>query len=353
MREVSMRRFAVPVAAALSLAAAVSVLPADTTRTLRIELAPGARGAFAVENLAGVMRITAGSGDGVVAVATIHAEDADAAGAVQLVQVEGENGAPTLRVRYPLERYGTIRYPGERPGKSSGSFLSGLFGGSSTTTKYDDRKVKIGESSGTLLYADVEVQVPRRAIEATFRNLVGTIDAAGIQGKIKFDTSSGDVKASDLHGSFTCDTGSGDCTLIGFEGDTIDCDVGSGDVILKSTRALRISADTGSGDVRVEEADAEELVVDTGSGDVQLQAMGSRLQRVKADTGSGDVRLRLDPDASFEARADQGSGDLVNRFRDAEPIVKNKVVVGYRRGDGRIRIDVDTGSGDFVLEPGR
>jgi hypothetical protein len=275
MREVSMRRFAVPVAAALSLAAAVSVLPADTTRTLRIELAPGARGAFAVENLAGVMRITAGSGDGVVAVATIHAEDADAAGAVQLVQVEGENGAPTLRVRYPLERYGTIRYPGERPGKSSGSFLSGLFGGSSTTTKYDDRKVKIGESSGTLLYADVEVQVPRRAIEATFRNLVGTIDAAGIQGKIKFDTSSGDVKASDLHGSFTC------------------------------------------------------------------------------DTGSGDVRLRLDPDASFEARADQGSGDLVNRFRDAEPIVKNKVVVGYRRGDGRIRIDVDTGSGDFVLEPGR
>jgi hypothetical protein len=26
-------------------------------------------------------------------------------------------------------------------------------------------------------------------------------------------------------------------------------------------------------------------------------------------------------------------------------------VVGYRRGDGRIAIDVDTGSGDLVIEP--
>ena len=38
---------------------------------------------------------------------------------------------------------------------------------------------------------------------------------------------------------------------------------------------------------------------------------------------------------------------------DAEPILKRREVVGYRRGDGRIKIEVDAGSGDVVLKPAR
>jgi DUF4097 and DUF4098 domain-containing protein YvlB len=82
-----------------------------------------------------------------------------------------------------------------------------------------------------------------------------------------------------------------------------------------------------------------------------LAATGNRLARVRVDTGSGDVRLRLPAGASFRAEADQGSGDLVCGFDDAQPIVERRTVVGYRRGDGRIAIDVDTGSGDLVIEP--
>lgn len=37
----------------------------------------------------------------------------------------------------------------------------------------------------------------------------------------------------------------------------------------------------------------------------------------------------------------------------AQPIVKKRTVVGYRRGDGRIRIDPDTGSGDVSINPTR
>ena len=50
--------------------------------------------------------------------------------------------------------------------------------------------------------------------------------------------------------------------------------------------------------------------------------------------------------------ADQGSGDLIMGFKDAQAIVRHKEVVGYRRGDARIRIDVDTGSGDLTIQPG-
>ncbi|HZI95510.1 MAG TPA: hypothetical protein VFE84_14785, partial [Patescibacteria group bacterium] len=76
------------------------------------------------------------------------------------------------------------------------------------------------------------------------------------------------------------------------------------------------------------------------------------LTRVKAVTGSGDVTLRLGADASFEAMADLGSGDIKNHYRDAQPIIKNREVIGYRRGAAHTRIDVGTGSGNFVLEPG-
>jgi DUF4097 and DUF4098 domain-containing protein YvlB len=93
------------------------------------------------------------------------------------------------------------------------------------------------------------------------------------------------------------------------------------------------------------------LDADTGSGDLTLESRSSRLAKVTADTGSGDVTLRLAPDASFEAWADQGSGDIRMGYRDAEAIVHHKQIIGYRRGDSRIRIDVNTGSGDLRIEP--
>ncbi len=98
--------------------------------------------------------------------------------------------------------------------------------------------------------------------------------------------------------------------------------------------------------------DIEEFRAGTGSGNVRLENKGSRLARVKADTGSGNVTLRLAADAAFEALADQGSGDISMGYKDAQAIVKHKEVIGYRRGDARIKIDVDTGSGDLTIEPG-
>ena len=348
------------------LALAAPLWAADATRTLRLELSPDG-GPFAVENLAGTMKVVSGTGDKVVAIATIHAESDALADKMQFRQVTGEKGLPTLRVEYPLGPHDTVLYRQKSDSEHHG-FLSGIFG-DSTTTKYAGKSVKVSGNEGIRLSADVEVQLPAKDVQGTFRNLVGQIRGEGVQGKllfdsasggitldrlagqIKADTGSGDVKASDLEGSFKCDTGSGNCDLTGFKGDEISCDVGSGDIRLKSVSARSLSADTGSGDVRVEEADVESFDADTGSGDVTLEAAGPRLATIKADTGSGDVVLRLAPEASFEARADQGSGDLRVAYKDAQPIVKNHEVVGYRRGDSKIRIDVNTGSGDLDIEP--
>jgi putative adhesin len=351
----------------VAVVSAVSLASAETTRTLRAELSADAVGHFAVENLAGTMRVVPATGRTVVAVATVHAESDALAGSMKLEQVVGKQGVPTLRVIYPLDEEKTLRYPGR--GKEE-RFLEKMFGGSSTTTEYDGHKVKVSETSGVLLYADLEVQVPGHLDNAVFRNLVGNLEGKDVEGKILFDTSSGDVtlasvkgeiksdtgsgdvKLTGATGSFTCDTGSGDCDLSEFSGDVLRCDVGSGDVTIRKATAHRLDIDTGSGDVHVTEGDVEEFLADTGSGDVRLENPGTRLVHVKADAGSGNVVLRLAPDATFEALADQGSGDITMRYKDAQPIVRHKEVIGYRRGDARTKIDVDTGSGDLTIEPG-
>jgi hypothetical protein len=337
---------------------------AEATKTLRVQLSPAVTGRFVVENLAGFMRVVPGDGNDVEAVATVHAESEELAASVRFEEVVGDKGLPTLRVRYPLDRHTHYRYPG---GEKGSSWLDFFTGGSSFD--YDRRRVRVSARSGVLLYADVEVRLPRRSVQARFRNCVGHMEGREVEGALTFDTGSGrvtlrqvrgevvadtgsgDVAASGIEGSFRCDTGSGTCDVEGFAGADLTLDTGSGKVRAASVRAERVVVDTGSGDVRVLDADMGELSIDTGSGSVEVQAAGSKLVRVKADTGSGDVRLRLGPDASFEARADIGSGDLVNGYSDAQPILKRREVIGYRRGDARTRILVDTGSGDVVLEP--
>ena len=357
---------------AVSVVAIGGVLPVsaapDVTRTLRAELrAPS--DLFAVENLAGTMRVVAGEGDAVVAVATVHAESQVLADAVRLEQVRGMEGRPALRVRYPLDQHWRIRYPGAPDSYRERSRR--WFDGGRTSTKYDGHDhVQVSSDEGVLVYADLEVRIPRRTVDAVFRNVVGPIAGEGVEGRARFetgsgtidvqgskgdltaDTGSGDVTAQSVEGQFSCDTGSGRCEVAGFRGEKLRCDTGSGDIEVRGATAGHIAVDTGSGNVRVTASEADEIDADTGSGSVELEAGGARLRRVRADTGSGDVRLRLGADASFEVKGEMGSGEIVSRYPDAEPILRKREVVGYRRGSAQTRISVDSGSGDLIVEPG-
>ncbi len=351
-----------------------SLVLAETTQTRSGTLAVPAAGAFVVENLAGRMTVVPGEGDAVMAVATVHAESEALASAVRLEQVRDKDGLPALRVVYPLGHERRIRYPEAGEGAADGDrhrhgvphwFLD--FGFSNSSFEYDGHRVRVSASSGALVYADVEVRVPRRAIEAKFRNFVGPLTAEGVEGRIVLDTNRGaitarrmrgeitadtgssDVLAEAISGSLVCDTGSGDCVVNGFEGRELYCDTGSGDVRVKDVKAERVRADTGSGHVRADRAEVEEFSGDTGSGGIEAELTGARLRRVKADTGSGDVTLWLPGDASFDASADQGSGELSCAFGDAQAAKSGHKVVGFRRGDGRTRITIDTGSGDASI----
>src|SRR5512143_1292464 len=160
---------------------ALNASAADVTRTLKAELTAADVAHFGVENLAGLMRVTPGPGDGVVAVATVHAESDALASSIRFERVTGEHGRPVLRVRYPLDRHTEYRYP---QGNSEGGLLMGLFPAGHTDTKYDGERVRISGKRGVLLYADIEVQVPRSKIGATFRNGAGPMEARDIEGDL-------------------------------------------------------------------------------------------------------------------------------------------------------------------------
>lgn len=358
----------------LTLGAAVllasSVASADVTRTLKAELAADARRAFRVENLAGRMAVRQGTSPRVVVIATVHASDDKTADLMRLEEVvDAKTGLPTLRMQYPVGEHTSYRYDRGAGDGSGEGFFARLFSGANNVT-YDGTRVKVSSTNGLALYADLVVEIPRGA-SGTFRNAVGRIDGSDIEGALKFDTSSGDIALRDFagevvadtgsgdvnaasgHGSFKCDTGSGDCTVKAFVGESIDLDTGSGDISVIEARARRVKADTGSGDVHLETEDSEDISADSGSGDVTVDAKGSRLSRISADTGSGDVSVKLPRGLGFELVADVGSGDVTSAFEDATAVVKRRKVTGYKRGDLQVKIDVDTGSGDVSVGPGR
>ena len=367
-----MRRSSIGILAALSRAARVAAfalfaLPtrAETIRTLRVELAGDEVSHFAVENLAGTMRIVPGNERSVVAIATVHAEDARKAESLRFERVAGEQGAATVRVRYP-EGLRTIRYRGPSD-QGEDWFLD--FGLSGNRYDYDGHTYRVRRSHGAGTWADVEVRVPARTIGARFENLVGLVEAEQIQGRLRFevrsadlklhrlsgeldlDGTSGDTRAREIRGTWKSHFSSGDLDLEGFDGDSLTLHTSSGDIVARGVRAGRVAVETSSGDVSLRESDIEELVAHASSGDISLDSNGARLRNVRAHTSSGNVTLRLPRDASFEADADQSSGDMEVAFSDGSPVRRHERLVGFRRGSGGARIFVETSSGDLTLEP--
>jgi Toastrack DUF4097 len=340
----------------IALVLVAGVADAESTRTLEAELPLSSGGAFSLLNLAGAMKVTAGPGPTVRVRAIVHAESDEVAATVTVSQATGKDGEPLLLFHYPVERFERFRYPPRGAGEDNG-------------VEYGGRKVRISGTAGTLLYADLVVEVPKDVKKGRLETRAGAVEGDGLEGGLHLETGSGplrlshsrgdlvgktgagDVTARGVQGTFRCDTGSGQCLVEDFEGDRLVCDTGSGPVLVSRARLRSLSADTGSGRVKLEGIDAEEIAADTGSGGVEIEAFGPQLRSVTADTGSGAVRLSLASDAGFDARANLGNGELRCDFQDAERIVKRREVVGCRRGDGRIAIKVDTGSGGLVIEP--
>ncbi|HEX4573524.1 MAG TPA: DUF4097 family beta strand repeat-containing protein [Gemmatimonadales bacterium] len=323
--------------------------------------------AVAVYNLAGVMRIEAGSGSDVVVDLTRGGADQ----ARLRVETGPLRGRATLRVIYPGD---DIVYRSMGRGSNTtlevrddGSFNDDRDHGEGHVRRHPTgRRVRIsGSEDGLEAYADIHVAVPTgKRLEvylgvgrAVVANVAGElrldvaaadVTADHTKGSLRIDTGSGDVHLSDAEGAVGLDTGSGDVTVAGMRGHSLVLNTGSGDVTAEQVAADELRIDTGSGRVTASAIRAPAVSITTGSGDVRLD-LASELGSLDVDTGSGDVTVTVPPGAGAHVDVETGSGDidLEGVALKATRLEKSHLVGEI--GDGKGRLKIDTGSGEVRL----
>lgn len=317
----------------------------------------------AIYNIAGQVTVTGGGRGGAVTVAVARAGD----DAGKLTVETGEiRGRATLRVLYPEDR---IIYSALGRGSNSTFHIreDGTWGYSDDGRgrSREGRRVTVrGDGDGLEASADLQITIPegKRAavylavgrIVATNLNgeirldaMSGDISARGTRGRLDIDTGSGNIELTDAAGIISLDTGSGDVTVTSVREGNLTIDTGSGSVVATGIVAGRLEVETGSGDVRVDGARAPVTSLETGSGSVRLTLEGG-VDQLTVETGSGDVYVRLPEAVSAMVDLETGSGD----FDLAIPLTlvrKSEDQLQGRLGEGRGRIQIETGSGDITL----
>jgi DUF4097 and DUF4098 domain-containing protein YvlB len=208
-----------------------------------------------------------------------------------------------------------------------------------------------------------EVVVPA-ATQLRSNSGSGEITISGLSGTVEAGTGSGNVKLTDIGSAVRAHTGSGNVDLEGVKGN-VWARTGSG-----SIRATNVSGafdgQTGSGHLVLEQTGSGSVRAETGSGGLELHNVRGSLQalagsgNIKAEgeatggwmvhTGSGNVELRLPQNASFDLNAHTGSGSInLGHPVTVHGSVGRKEVRG-KAGNGGVPIEVQTGSGDILID---
>ena len=323
-------------------------------------------GEVAVYNLVGEIKVESGGGPGVTAEVTRGGADA---GKIKVEKGELD-GRPTLRFIYPSDR---IKYARQSAGSSTQLRVreNGTFADNDDDDedhkKDEGRRVTITGNSGLDAYADLRLIVPSGK-ELEVYLAVGKVAVSNVEGQLKIDAASapvtsantrgelrisvgsGGVQVTQSRGELSVNTGSGAVAATDVRGESINIETGSGEVTASDIRSSELSIQTGSGDIRVGNLQAPKLSLETGSGLVSADVSGE-LWNVEVKTGSGDITLKVPPTIGAEVDIETSSGDIETDFEVAITRHARDHMTG-RIGDGRGKIDIETGSGEVKLVKG-
>jgi hypothetical protein len=224
-------------------------------------------------------------------------------------------------------------------------------------------RIRHDERSKRNVTIDYTIVVPA---ETELRGAVGSgeLDVRGIRGPARLIAGSGNITAQQIGNDTHATAGSGDIKLSDIGGD-VEALAGSGDLEMRNING-EVRAHTGSGDITIEHPTGP-VVVGAGSGDISLRDLAGdvRVRTGSGDiavdgnpagtsywelhTGSGAVTLRVPAVSSFRFYAHSNSGSIMTNL---SMIVEEHAKHDLRAhvGDGKARIEVDTGSGDIRID---
>jgi DUF4097 and DUF4098 domain-containing protein YvlB len=274
------------------------------------------------------------------------------------------DGRQTLRFVYPADK---IRYSKLSSGSSTQLRVreDGTFSNNDAEEhRNEGRRVTIAGSGGLDAYADLRVTVPMGKQVAIYlavgkvsvTNVDGdlSVDAASApvtssntRGELSIDVGSGAVHVTESRGDLSIDTGSGAVSVSNVRGESVSVETGSGEVTAAEVRSNQLSIETGSGDIRVTALMSPQVKLETGSGAVTADLSGE-VWNIDVETGSGDITLKVPPTIGAEVDIQTSSGDIETDFEVSVTRHARDHITG-RIGDGRGKIDIETGSGGIKL----
>jgi len=192
----------------------------------------------------------------------------------------------------------------------------------------------------------------------------GSQEISGLAGSIDIDSGSGSLKISDIGSGVRAHSGSGGIAIDGSKG-SVFARAGSGSIQATNV-AGGFDGETGNGHLTLEQTAPGSVRAETGSGGLELRNVHGSLQAqagsgsIKAEgeatgewvvhTGSGSIQLRLPQNASFDLNAHTGSGSInLNHPVTVQGSIGKKEVRG-KVGGGGVPVEVETGSGNIVID---
>lgn len=314
---------------------------AELEHNFKFPASEGSR--LSVDNLAGEIEIGRSDSGEFEIRAVVNANDSAGKSGFELAnmidfKVSDRGNRVELEVLYPVDDYRSYTYD-----------PNGMWNSSSSTVKYQGRKVKVSSRSrrnAPDVHVDFVVGVPD-GTQLRFKNAVGEIRAEGVNADMVLDTASGRIGVDGSKGHLTADTGSGGIKVTNHAGE-VRADTGSGGVSIEQVDG-NVVADTGSGGVDIIDVTGTSVSADTGSGGVEM--VNVTAETIHADTGSGSVQLQ---NITGSLKADTGSGGVTAREFFAGEVVDIDTGSGSIRLQGNLaevrRLRLDAGSGGVRIE---
>jgi DUF4097 and DUF4098 domain-containing protein YvlB len=187
--------------------------------------------------------------------------------------------------------------------------------------------------------ADFIIQVPRNLESAKVETGGGSVNAAGIAGRVELQSGGGNIHLDDIGGEVTAETGGGTIEVGSVEGN-VNLQTGGGNIKVASAKG-EIKAESGGGSVVVLSG-LQGAVLETGGGSIRVDKCTGP---VKATTGGGSVDLG---EIGGPAEIETGAGSI--RLASAKGRVQAQTGGGSIQLDGATSVQAETSAGGIIVK---
>lgn len=183
------------------------------------------------------------------------------------------------------------------------------------------------------------INVPREMGWVKLETAGGSVDAAGITGKVDAETGGGSMHLDDIGGGVNADTGGGSIEVGTISGD-LGLHTGGGSIEVNRANGKMV-VDTGGGSVEVQSA-AQGASIETGGGSIELRQCNGP---AKVTTGGGSIDLG---DINGPAEIETGGGSI--HLSSAKGHVSAQTAGGGIELYGVPSAHAETGAGGIIVK---